>query len=180
MRKREDRTVIAEYYLKDKLDVLPDEVLLNEWDLRSREVDVLTREMGICEMELNRRMHKNHAQKLLHPTLDVQLGSPSYDIPKLRGLGEHMPPDEFNKGFIPAHDETVTRYVPDKFDMRTVNSWRKFGQHISAVIDGAEIALSRRISIKHKKESTSGAVIPRQNTTKTRQKQEELDVSESS
>jgi hypothetical protein len=43
------------------------------------------------------------------------------------------------------------RQVPDKFDMRTVGSWKSYGQHIVDIITKAEIPDSRRISIKHKK-----------------------------
>jgi len=46
--------------------------------------------------------------------------------------------------------------VPDKFDMRKVNSWKSYGQHIVDIIDAAEIADTRQISIKHRKEGKDG------------------------
>ena len=142
---------IAEYYASGQIDTFDDEILLTMWENLSTEVQRQKWEMGIIEMVLQRRMQENNAKKLLSSTLTVELGSPGYDPDVLRTLGEHIPPEIFKKGFTPAHEETVVRKVPDKFDMRTIGSWKSYGQHIVDVIDAAEIPETRRISIKHKK-----------------------------
>ena len=147
---------ITEHILSSDIDTYHDDILLDWWETLSREVIRQKREMGYIEMVLQRRMRANNAKKLLSTTLTVELGTPAYDLGKLRVLGEHVPEEIFKKGFVPAHEETVVRKVPDKFDMRKVNSWKSYGQHIVDIIDAAEIADTRQISIKHRKEGKDG------------------------
>jgi len=142
---------MAEYYASGQIESFDDEILLSAWESISDEVNLKKRELGMIEMVLQRRMRKNNAKKLLSTTLTVELGTPEYDPNVLRTLGEHIPPEIFQKGFIPAHEETVVKKVPDKYDMRTVGSWKSYGQHIVDIIYMAEIPETRRISIKHKK-----------------------------
>ena len=142
---------IAEFYYSDQIEGFDEEILLSEWESISDEVNLKKRELGMIEMVLQRRMQKNNAKKLMSTTLEVALGAPGYDPNVLRTLGEHIPPEIFKRGFAPAHEEKVVRQVPDKFDMRTVGSWKSYGQHIVDIITNAEIPDSRRISIKHKK-----------------------------
>ena len=142
---------IAEYYASGQINDLDDEILLGIWETMDEMQKHQKKEMGIIEMVLKRRMQENNAKKLMSTTLEVALGSPGYDPDVLRTLGEHIPPEIFKRGFAPAHEEKVVRQVPDKFDMRTVGSWKSYGQHIVDIITKAEIPDSRRISIKHKK-----------------------------
>ena len=142
---------MAEYYASGQIDEFDDDLLLTAWETLSTEVQRQRWEMGIIEMVLQRRMQQNNAKKLLSTTLTVELGSPGYDPDVLRTLGEHIPPEIFQKGFTPAHEETVVKKVPDKYDMRKVGSWKSYGQHIVDIITNAEIPETRRISIKHKK-----------------------------
>ena len=148
---------IAEHYASGQIETFDDDILLAMWQSLSTEVQRQRWEMGVIEMVLQHRMQENNAKKLLSTTLSVELGSPGYDPDVLRTLGEHIPPETFKKGFIEAHEETVVRKVPDKFDMRTINSWKAYGQHIADVIDAAEIPETRRISIKHKKTTNNTA-----------------------
>jgi hypothetical protein len=141
---------IKEYYDSGKIDSLDDEILLTTWETLSGEVQEKTKEMGIIEMVLQRRMQANNARTLLSTTLTIKLGPPSYDFGKLRVLGEHVPEELLKKGLVEAHKETVIRQVPDKYDMRIINAWKSFGQHIVDIINGAEILDARHISIKHK------------------------------
>lgn len=142
---------IAEHIAKGNLESFDNEILLDMWETLSVEVTRQKREMGFIEMLLQRRMRENNAKKLPSTTLTVELGTPAYDFGKLRALGEHVPEEIFVKGFTPAHEETVVKQVADKFDMRTVNSWKSYGQHIVDIIDAAELPDTRQISIKHKK-----------------------------
>ena len=142
---------MAEYYYSGQIEGFDDEILLSAWESISDEVNLKKRELGMIEMVLQRRMQKNNAKKLMSTTLEVALGAPGYDPNVLRTLGDHIPPEIFKRGFAPAHEEKVVKQVPDKFDMRTVGSWKSYGQHIVDIITNAEIPDSRRISIKHKK-----------------------------
>jgi len=143
---------ITDYYASGQMAGFDDEIMLGMWESLSDEVTKLKREMGIIEMELQHRMHANNAKKLLSTTLTVGLGPPLYDFAQLWFLAEHVPEEIFRKGMVPAHTETVEQYVPAKADMRTVNAWRSYGQHIADIIDAAEIPETRRISIKRKKQ----------------------------
>jgi len=143
---------ITEYYASGQINGLDDDILLGMWETLAVEVTRQKKEMGIIEMVLQRRMQGNNAKKLLSTTLVVELGAPTYDFGKLRGLGEHVPEELLKKGLVPAHEETVVRKVPDKADMRTINAWKSYGQHIVDIIDAAEIPDTRRISIKLKKQ----------------------------
>ena len=143
---------IVEHILSGDIDTYHDDLLLDMWETLSGEVIRQKREMGYIEMVLQRRMRENNAKKLLSTTLLVELGAPTYDFGKLRGLGEHVPEELLKKGLVPAHEETVVRKVPDKADMRTINAWKSYGQHIVDIIDAAEIPDTRRISIKLKKQ----------------------------
>ena len=142
---------IAEYYASGQINDLDDDILLGIWETMAEMQKHQKKEMGIIEMVLQHRMQENNAKKLMSTTLEVALGAPGYDPNVLRTLGEHIPPEIFKRGFAPAHEEKVVRQVPDKFDMRTVGSWKSYGQHIVDIITNAEIPDSRRISIKHKK-----------------------------
>ena len=142
---------IAEYYASGQINDLDDDILLGIWETMDEMQKHQKKEMGIIEMVLQHRMQENNAKKLMSTTLEVALGSPGYDPDVLRTLGEHIPPEIFKRGFAPAHEEKVVRQVPDKFDMRTVGSWKSYGQHIVDIITKAEIPDSRRISIKQKK-----------------------------
>jgi hypothetical protein len=142
---------IAEYYAAGTIDNLDNEILLGIWEGLSEEVARQRKEMGIIEMVLQHRMHENNAKKLLSTTLTVELGPPLYDFAQLRVLGEHVPKAILEKGLVPAHTIKVEQYVPAKADMRTVNAWKSYGQHIVDIIDAAEIPETRRISIKRKK-----------------------------
>jgi hypothetical protein len=143
--------IIGEYYVSGEIYTFEDDILLNMWETLADQVEKQKKEMGIIEMVLQRRMQENNAKKLMSTTLEVALGAPGYDPNVLRTLGEHIPPEIFKRGFAPAHEEKVVKQVPDKFDMRTVGSWKSYGQHIVDIITNAEIPDSRRISIKHKK-----------------------------
>jgi hypothetical protein len=143
---------ITEYYVSGDIYKLDDEILLSMWESLSNEATRQKREMGIIEMVLQRRMQANNAKKLLSTTLTVGLGPPLYDFAQLWLLGEHVPEEIFREGLVSAHTETVEQYVAAKADMRKVNSWKSYGQHIADIIDAAEIPETRRISIKRKKQ----------------------------
>ena len=143
--------IIGEYYVSGEIYTFEDDILLNMWESLSTEVQRQKKEMGIIEMVLQRRMEENNAKKLMSTTLEVELRAPMYDFAILSTLGEYVPPEIFRKGLVPAHTETVEQYVAAKADMRKVNSWKSYGQHIADIITNAEIPETRRISIKHKK-----------------------------
>lgn len=101
------------------------------------------------EYEIIKRMEAEGATALTHPGYDVELKSkPEYDRTKLAGLREIVPPDELPKGFTPEHSETVQ--VPEKWDLRRVLTWKKYGRDAQAILEAATLPGAPKLSIKAK------------------------------
>ena len=103
---------------------------------------------GRIGMELTNRMREEGATARYHPQAECRLVSPKYDEKILYTLAELIPPEVFQTGYSPAHEETVTTQVDARFDMRTVTHWDKYGSAVAEIIERAEIPTSRRLSIK--------------------------------
>ena len=102
------------------------------------------------EVELQRRMEERKAKAIMDPYFDVRLETPqSLDPARLAPLAELVPPEEWSKGFVPAHEETI--WVLSRADLRVVNGWRKFGAAIAAGIDAALVPGQPRVTIKPKR-----------------------------
>ena len=106
------------------------------------------------EFTLTQRMKRDGATAIAHETLDVklQMPSPNYDHGKLRSVAELVPPDEWAKGFTPAHwSEPV--WVEDKFNLIKIKPLAKYGDAVAKVISDAAIPGTPRLVIKRKPDS---------------------------
>lgn len=126
------------------------DILLNIWEDRNAQIDILMREKGHVEMEISRRMHDDDATVLRHDQLECKLGTASYDPGRLKALAELVPPAEFARAYTAAHTETKTVDVAEKFDMRIITAWGKLGKRVATAIKDAELLYSRRLTIKVK------------------------------
>ncbi|MAH50201.1 hypothetical protein CMI37_30555 [Candidatus Pacearchaeota archaeon] len=147
--------------MADKIDFLKDgtpfvinnvhnmdnDMLLRIWEDRSARIDLAMKDKGHIEMELTRRMNADNSTQIPNPYFEVKLGTPSYDYSRLKALAELVSSDEYRRGYTPAHEETKKVHVPERFDMRVVNAWNKYGSAIQEAIQYAELPLSRRITI---------------------------------
>lgn len=129
--------------------------LIGAWAEASREAAEWRERLGHIEWELTCMMQAEGATALSHPDYEVRLASrPTYDYGKLAPLRELIPQAEIDKACIPEHKETVT--VPEKWDMRTALTFKKFGRDVEAILDGARVDGEPRISIKPKKGAAGG------------------------
>jgi hypothetical protein len=113
-------------------------------------IATLQRERGEKEMELTRRLQERGATRLDHPTLEVQLvtPSPTYDWNTLRRLAAVVPPEELAKGFTPAHQEVVM--IPDKWNLTKIKPLIKYGNAVVEIINAAMIPGTPRLKITAK------------------------------
>ena len=134
-------------FVLNNLQNMDNDLLLQIWEDRTAKIDLAMKDKGHVEWELTRRMNADNQTEIPHPQFEVKLGTPSYDISRLKALAELVEKSEYNRAYKPAHQEEKTVDVPEKFDMRVVNGWHKFGTAIQSAIKYAELPLSRRISI---------------------------------
>ena len=128
------------------------DMLLRIWEDRSARIDLAMKDRGHIEMELTRRMNADNSTQIPHPHFEVKLGTPNYDYSRLKALAELVDKDEYRRGYTPAHEETKKVHVPERFDMRVVNAWHKYGSAIQEAIQHAELPLSRRITIRSREQ----------------------------
>ncbi len=107
---------------------VPSEELLSWWSIRDMQRQHIAQEMGPIEYELQRRMEADGASEIPHALVTCVLKpeSPSYDLGQLHALAELVPPEEFAKGYTPAHEKVVQ--VPESYNMTKVKPWRKYWQ----------------------------------------------------
>ena len=134
-------------FLINNLKLMDTDMLLQVWEDRSETIALATKDRGHVEQELTRRMNEENQTEIPNPYFEVKLGTPSYDISRLKGLAELVGKSDYNRAYKPAHQEEKTVNVPEKFDMRVVNGWEKFGAAVQKAIKDAELPFSRRISI---------------------------------
>ena len=125
--------------------------LLANWsDLEQNEA-YYRRARERIEFELKQRMEADGATAIAHETLTCELKTPSpkYDFGVLRGVAELVPPDEWAKGFTPAHwSEPV--WVEDKFNLVKIKPLAKYGDAVAKVISDAAIPGTPRLVIRRK------------------------------
>ena len=105
--------------------------------------------LGRIEMELRRRMAESNATVIAVDGFKAELvlGAPTADPSVLIALKEceAIPPSELARGLSPAHDEVV--HVPDKWDLRVVNTWKMFGDAVAAIIGRGIVRGPERLRI---------------------------------
>jgi hypothetical protein len=103
------------------------------------------------EYELQARLLQRRATQTV-PNADgkyaeLMFGPDEYLHDRLMALGEVVPPQFFNRGYVPAHETTV----PAKFNMVQVNMWaRMFGDPVIEIMDTARLPGSKRGKIRIK------------------------------
>ena len=125
------------------------ESLFRQWQTRKTEQQELSDSIGRIEMELRRRLAASNATAIAVDGFKAELvlGAPTADPSVLVALKEHeaIPPEELARGLTPAHDEVV--HVPDKWDLRVVRTWLRFGESVAAIIDRGIVRGPERLRI---------------------------------
>jgi hypothetical protein len=120
----------------------------------SEAISSLRDTLGHLDMEITRWMEAEGASAIPHDTHLVSFtpGKPTYRYDILAGLREILPPEVIEKAWMPEHEETVT--VPEKWDIRVVNGFTKYGTEVQAIIGRARLDGPLRLKIAQKKEPT--------------------------
>jgi hypothetical protein len=139
-------------FVLEDLGKMDTDLLLMVWTDRSGKVEEAMNDKGRIEQELTRRMNADNSTQIQHPIFEVKLGTPNYDYSRLKALAELVDKDEYARAYTPAHQEEKKVDVPEKFDMRVVNAWLKYGASIQEAISYAELPLSRRITIRRREQ----------------------------
>ena len=97
-------------------------------------------------------MEREGATELLHKTLVVRIknGPLVVDRGRYHALMEHIPREALiqDGAFIPEHEASQT--VPEKWDKRVINGYRRLGTEVKAIIDGAESPGRRSLELREK------------------------------
>ena len=101
----------------------------------------------MLEFELQQRMEEREAKAILweRGTCELKMPTPTIDPSRLTALHELLPPEVIAEGYMPAHEEMIS--VPDRWDMRKVNTWIKFGREVAEVIEAAKLPGRGRLKI---------------------------------
>lgn len=100
------------------------------------------------EYTLQKRLEEKGATVLPSMTHDVKM-SRAYDTDTnvLIQLREHIEPAILELAYTPEHQETI----PESWDMRKVNAFKKYGDEVERIIDDSRLWQVARISIKLKR-----------------------------
>ena len=127
-----------------------DDDLIIQWAVSNEARRAHQEAMSRVEIELTRRMQERGATAILNPLFEVKLEvSFSLDAEVLRPLAELIPPDEWQRGYTEAHEETIQ--VAARADLRVVKGWTKYGAQIAGLIEKARVPGVPRLRIAPKK-----------------------------
>ena len=137
--------------ISDDVRAWTDEAIADCINEENKYIAVAEHVRGRMTMELTRRLQERGAQELLHPTLEVKLdpGTPRYFLPTLHKVKEIISPEEWDKAFMPEHEETVL--VEAKLDMKKARHWpKRFGKDVAAIFEEALLPSAPRLIVKAK------------------------------
>ncbi len=133
---------------RETIDDQEDKTLVEMWQAYKDSLDYSMLGLQYVEYVLQRRLEDRKATALPSTTHEVKMERRySMDTEALKPLREHIDPDIIDTAYTAA----TTRPVPEKWDMRIVRLWPKFGAAVEAIIEGAKLWEPARISIKSKR-----------------------------
>ena len=116
------------------------ESLIEMRNLWVDEVDNQNRLIWEVESEIKRRMNQDEAREIRVGKYRVML-KPTirWNKDALKPLLEleSIPFDELAKAYTPAHTETITRDVPENWNMTKAKTLKKFGTEVERIFDRA-------------------------------------------
>ncbi len=116
----------------------------------------LAEEQHAIEVTLRQRMMDDMATVLADGEYEATLKypAPGQDYGLLKPVLELVPEDVRAKGFTAAHEEVVQ--VGDRWDMRQVGTWGKYGAEAAAILEAAKIAGDPKVAIRRKEKENDG------------------------
>ena len=116
------------------------ESLIEMRNLRVDEVHNQNRMIWEVESEIKKRMYQDEAREMRVGIYRVML-KPTirWNKDALKPLLEleSIPSDELAKAYTPAHTETITRDVPENWNMTKAKTLKKFGTEVERIFDRA-------------------------------------------
>lgn len=103
------------------------------------------------EFKIIQRCERQGARAIADEDYECTLKYPAPTIRPdlLATLKELIPPEVYATGYTPEYVQQVT--VPEKWDLRVVNGWVKYGTEIGQVIERAKVQGRPRVEIKRRK-----------------------------
>ncbi len=132
---------------KEALAAMDDHTLIEMWDSYKAAEDSSKEGRRYAEYLLLRRMIERKADAVASGTHEIRL-THAYDTDDnaLEALKELVEPTMIAEAYTPP--EQV--WTDAKWNWTVLNSWRKFGEEIAGIIDGAKVFKPAQISIKRK------------------------------
>lgn len=124
----------------DDLSKLTDHELLSTCVTLTNALTDIRNSLDRLRYELISRLMERQATEFTSDNWTAKLVTETrrYDMTKLiASLQELIPPEDWAKAYIPAHQETVD--VPARLHMTKVNSWREYGRDVQDAITSATL-----------------------------------------
>ena len=133
---------------RETIQAMDDKELVEMWQGYKDSAAHSRKGSDYIEFILQKRMEDRGASVLPSMTHVVKMERDySMDTEALKPLREHIEPAIIDTAYTPA----TTRPVPEKWDMRIVRLWPKFGEEVAGIIEAAKLWEPARISIKPKR-----------------------------
>ena len=133
---------------RETIQAMDDKTLVEMW--QSYKDTAAHSRMGsnYIEFTLQKRMEEKGASVLPSMTHDVKMDR-AYDTDTnvLTQLREHIDPEVLDLAYTPEH----TMPVPESWDMRKVNSFKRYGTEVEVIIEESRLWQPARLSLKKKK-----------------------------
>lgn len=133
---------------RETIDELDDKTLIEMWQAYKDNQTHSRLGSDYIEYILQKRLEEKGATVLPSITHEVKMER-RYDTDTnvLVQLREHIDPAILNLAYTAEHQQTV----PESWDMRKVNSFKKYGDEVEAIIDNSRVWQPARITIKPKR-----------------------------
>lgn len=133
---------------RKSIDDLDDKTLIEMWQAYRDSLVHSRLGSDYIEYILQKRLEEKGATVLPSMTHDVKMER-RYDTDPnvLVQLREHIEPAILDLAYTPEHQETVH----ESWDMRKVNSFKKYGDEVEKIIENSRLWQAARITIKPKR-----------------------------
>ncbi len=133
---------------RETIQDMDDKALVEMWQGYKDSAAHSRKGADYIEFILQKRMEDKGASVMPSMTHDVKMDR-AYDTDTnvLVQLREHIDPEVLEVAYTPEHTQTV----PESWDMRKVNSFKRYGTEVGAIIDASRLWQPARLSIKKKR-----------------------------
>ena len=133
---------------RETISEMDDKALVEMWQGYKDSASHSRKGSDYIEFILQKRMEDKGASVLPSMTHDLKMDR-AYDTDTnvLAQLREHIDPEVLDVAYTAEHTETV----PESWDMRKVNAFKRYGTEVEAIIEKSRLWQPARLSIKKKR-----------------------------